>query len=331
MGRAKLNMELIPKEKSRNITFKKRKEGLIRKMHEFTTLCDVSACMIIYGPKQEKGPVEPDVWPQNLDEIHRIIDIYKSRNKDSSNKTFGLSDFFHDRKRKIEEELAKLKKKNMEAKYPTWLEYMNFLTESQLRDFAAKLTNKAEYVKSRIDFLTRNKDQGLNMNLVDFSHARLSQSHSTFYSPAVMGGIELEVINQQAISSLKPIEMHVPIRYPTTIDHHHQELHSLNQNSMMMVLMNDHNDQCVQLGGASTSGNISFKRQVFYESTSAGRGVVDPMISQRPLARYYAPPVPVPCSVMPGVAPPQLQFSVGDGGQDDGGQYQMNHRARYYD
>ncbi|KAI3445585.1 hypothetical protein Pfo_002250 [Paulownia fortunei] len=345
MGRAKLNMELISKEKSRNITFKKRKEGLIRKMHEFTTLCDVSACMIIYGPKQEKGAVEPEIWPQNLDEVRRIIDIYKAKNKDSGNKTFGLSDFFHDRKRKIEEELAKLRKKNMEAKYPTWLEFMNIMTEAHLREFVAALSNKAEYVKSRIELLRRNKD-GMDMNLMDFAHARLSQSHS-FYSPGLRG-IELEVINQQAISSIKPIEMHVPIHYPTTIDHH-QELHSLNQNSMMMLLMND-NDHCVQFGGASSSGNIqcaSYKRQVFYES-AAGRGVVDPMIchSPKPLARYYGPSVPVPppppymqCTMLPGVAPPppQLQFATREnqdgGGQEDiAPQYQINHnRARYYD
>ncbi|KAL0422236.1 UNVERIFIED_CONTAM: Agamous-like MADS-box protein [Sesamum latifolium] len=338
MGRAKLNMELISKEKSRNITFKKRKEGLIRKMHEFTTLCDVSACMIIYGPKQDKGGgsnVDPEIWPQDLDEVRRIIDIYKSKNRDSGNKTFGLSDFFHDRKRKIEDELAKLRKKNMEAKYPTWLEFMNSRTEPQLRQFAAALSNKVEYLKSRIEFLKRSGKEGFsdmnmnmnmnnmnNINMLDFAHSRLSQSHS-FYTPGVRG-IELEVINQQAI------------HYPTF--DHHQELHSLNQNSMMMLLMND-NDHCVQFGGASTSGNIqcaaSFKRQaVFYEST-AGRGVVDPMIchSPRPLARYYAPPVLPPvlpavqvppttymqCAVVPGVAPPQLEMSAREN-NDGGGQ-----------
>lgn len=341
MGRAKLNMELISKEKSRNITFKKRKEGLVRKMHEFTTLCDVSACMIIYGPKQDKGGSnDPEIWPQNLDEVRRIIDIYRSKNKDSGNKTFGLSDFFHDRKRKIEDELAKLRKKNMEAKYPTWLEFMNTRTEPQLRQFAAALRNKVEYVKSRIEFLKRSNKEGFsdmsmnNINMLDFAHSRLSQSSHSFYSPGVRG-IELEVINQQAI------------HYPT-IDHH-QELHSLNQNSMMMFLMND-NDHCLQFGGASTSGNIqcaaSFKRQaVFYEST-AGRGVVDPVIchSPRPLARYYASPVMPP--VLPAVqvppapymvVPPQLELSArenindgGGGGQEDFVQ-KNNIWTRYYD
>ncbi|KAL3621208.1 hypothetical protein CASFOL_036120 [Castilleja foliolosa] len=150
MGRAKLNMELIAKEKKRLTTFKKRKQGLIRKIHEFTTLCDVSACMIIYGPNQESGRAEPETWPENIDEVKRIIDI-RAKNRDLGDRTYGLSDFFLDRKRKVEDELKKMKKKNMEAKYPTWLEFMNYLSEAQMRDFAADLIAKAERVRARIE------------------------------------------------------------------------------------------------------------------------------------------------------------------------------------
>ena len=89
MGRAKLNMELIGKEKSRHITFKKRKEGLMRKIHEFATLCDVDACMIIYGPRQESPSMESGIWPENSDEISRMIDIYQGKSKDSATRVFG--------------------------------------------------------------------------------------------------------------------------------------------------------------------------------------------------------------------------------------------------
>lgn len=37
---------------------KKREEGLIRKPHEFNTLCDVKSCMIIYNQNQS-----PEIWP----------------------------------------------------------------------------------------------------------------------------------------------------------------------------------------------------------------------------------------------------------------------------
>ncbi|KAL6545713.1 hypothetical protein OROGR_009587 [Orobanche gracilis] len=363
MGRAKLNMELITKEKSRNVTFKKRKDGLIRKIHEFTTLCDVSACMIIYGPKQEKGSVEPEIWPQKLEEVNRIIGIYKAKNKDSGNKTYGLSDFFHDRRRKIEDELAKQRKKTLEAKYPMWLKSMDLWTEARLRAFAVALIDKVDYVKSRIEFLSRNRE-GLDMNLMDF---RLAQSY-IFNSPGVMRGVELEIFNQQDVN---PIEMHVPIHYPTNTDHHHhqhhhQDLHATNQNSTTMLLRND-NNRCMQFGGSasinssSNNNNIqycsSYKGHVFYDYDSAGRGMMDPAAvichNTKPLARFYGPSVPVPIPVvqppmpymqmmpsMPVPPPvPYMQFpmswenSCGGDGQEDSvsPEYHMNHnRARYY-
>ncbi|KAL3617555.1 hypothetical protein CASFOL_037876 [Castilleja foliolosa] len=169
MGRAKLNMELIADKKSRNTTFNNRKEGLFKKIYELKTLCDVNACMIIYGPKQETGFTQPEIWPPSIDEVRGFItDVYKpTANKDSgSNKTVGLRDFYNGRKRKIEVDLARLRKKNMEAKYPTRPEVMNIMTEVDLRGLAASLRNKSDYVKSRIEFMKRNNKES-SMNLMN--------------------------------------------------------------------------------------------------------------------------------------------------------------------
>ncbi|KAL6494762.1 hypothetical protein OROGR_031562 [Orobanche gracilis] len=208
MGRAKLSMELIQKEKTRITTFKKRKQGLIRKMHEFATLCDVPACMIIYGPKQETGSPspEPEIWPQDREQVRRIIEGYKIRNKDSGNKSYGLHDFFIDRNRKIEEELTKLRQKNIKAKYLTGLESMEQESEASLRDLAVCLRYKSEYVKSRIDLLKRNK-QGLIMDI--------NMQMSCYYN------------NNNNNNNNNNI-------YYPLIDHRQN-------NSMMMLLMNDIN------------------------------------------------------------------------------------------
>ncbi|XP_042051279.1 agamous-like MADS-box protein AGL82 [Salvia splendens] len=169
MGRAKLKMELIEKEKSRNVTFKKRKEGLIRKLSEFTTLCDVKACMIIYGPNQTR----PEIWPpQNPEQVRRIIDLYKSKNSGSV-KSFGVVNFFKERKKQIEDELKKLKRKNQEAKYPTRPELLNVINEHQLRQLHAALTNKAQCVKSRIELLKMKQTEQQLMNPMLMDHRRL--------------------------------------------------------------------------------------------------------------------------------------------------------------
>ncbi|XP_047979283.1 agamous-like MADS-box protein AGL82 [Salvia hispanica] len=182
MGRAKLKMELIEKEKSRNTTFKKRKEGLIRKLSEFTTLCDVKACMIIYGPKQSR----PEIWPpQNPEQVRRIIELYKSKNSGSV-KSFDVAEFFKERKKQIEDELKKLKRKNQEAKYPTRPDHLNVYNEQQLRHLHAALTSKAQCVKSRIEMLKmkqrpQTEQQLMNMNPMLMDHRRLHPS------PVMMG------------------------------------------------------------------------------------------------------------------------------------------------
>ncbi|KAL0375934.1 UNVERIFIED_CONTAM: Agamous-like MADS-box protein [Sesamum calycinum] len=280
-------MELISNERSRTLTFKKRKEGLIRKLREFTTLCDVNACMIIYGPNPENGP---EIWPKNNpDEVRRMIEVYSARNKESGSKSFGLPDFFNDRKRKLEEELVKLRRKNLEAKYPTWFEFLNDLSEAQLRDFAVGLKNKAESVKSSVEFL---KSSRSNNSGLDFDHqlmmdaARLNQ----FYN--------LNQQQQQQISS---------------VDHH---VHCVNQDPLrMMLIMNENDDQLI----GAAAGSFDHQDNVFYGMEPAGP--VGPVIcyGPTPVEQYYMPPpspLPPP-PYMPVMS--RLQFSTMENYYHDNG------------
>ncbi|KAF8377180.1 hypothetical protein HHK36_030553 [Tetracentron sinense] len=155
MGRAKLNLELRSKEKSRNTTFQKRKKGLKKKSYEFSTLCDVDACLIIFGPKHGDRPAEPEIWPEeNSNEVLRIINRYKDHSKEEREKrNVNLSNFFEDRKKKAEEGLSKLLQKNNETDYSlqTCDDDINiFSTEDELRQLIFSLDRKLEYFKTRI-------------------------------------------------------------------------------------------------------------------------------------------------------------------------------------
>lgn len=116
-------------------------------MHELTTLCDVKACAIIYNGSNE----EPEIWPDNRDKVRELIDLYKSNQP--AGKTYSLSDFYNDKKRKVEEEIGVLRKRNNQAKYP--MQGFDMLNEAQLREFAALLGDKLKRVNSRIDELKR--------------------------------------------------------------------------------------------------------------------------------------------------------------------------------
>ncbi|CAN1127296.1 Agamous-like MADS-box protein AGL90 [Linum perenne] len=64
MVRTKVQHELISDEVARKTTFKKRKNGLLKKLEEITTLCGIATCAFIihnFGGKDKKDQLE--AWP----------------------------------------------------------------------------------------------------------------------------------------------------------------------------------------------------------------------------------------------------------------------------
>ncbi|KAM0054044.1 putative transcription factor MADS-type1 family [Helianthus debilis subsp. tardiflorus] len=149
MGRAKTAMELTKNNKKRKITFNTRKQGLIKKTRELGILCDVDVSMIISTDDQET----PQIFPPDSDKLNRLIDLYKHylRTDPGRVNQYVLLDFFRDKKTKMEEELVKAKKKNVEAKYPSWFDFLDSLSEARLREFALRLENKIFDVKNIIE------------------------------------------------------------------------------------------------------------------------------------------------------------------------------------
>ncbi|KAJ0547519.1 putative transcription factor MADS-type1 family [Helianthus annuus] len=153
MGRAKIAMEPITSDKKRKLTFNMRKQGLIKKAHDLATLCDVDVSMIISTNDQE---TPQQIFPPDSDKLNRLIDLYKHCTNPVNQ--YVLLDFFMDRKNKMEEELVKAKKKNVEAKYHSWFDFLDSLPEVRLREFALRLENKIFDVKNRIKYV-KNLDQ----------------------------------------------------------------------------------------------------------------------------------------------------------------------------
>ncbi|KAI3875355.1 hypothetical protein MKX03_027449 [Papaver bracteatum] len=156
MGRAKLNMELIAKEKSRNSTYFKRKKGLLKKLDEFNKLCAVDTLMIVYGPKQGDRPVEVETFPPELDKVDEIIKRYQQvPEEDKVKRTHTLKNFFEDQKRKSEAELVKLKKKHQE------LQLDDLVTVDQLQQLYHSLDAKKELVEQRIKSMKAMNSSGV--------------------------------------------------------------------------------------------------------------------------------------------------------------------------
>ena len=81
MGNHKLTMEFIADKKSHYKTFKRREMGLKKKISELCMLCDVKACLIVYGYNGE-GPSssQPRFWLENRYEVEckkkKYVNVY---------------------------------------------------------------------------------------------------------------------------------------------------------------------------------------------------------------------------------------------------------------
>lgn len=133
MGRGKLPLRLIPKERARRITFAKRKKGLLKKAYELSTLCDVKVCVLIddsrnqlsdhhdhrhnhdhHDHKYQHQPGQIQTWPEQPHEVESIIAMYlayKAKNP-VSKKDLDLTDFFKDKIKRLQHETKKLAEEN---------------------------------------------------------------------------------------------------------------------------------------------------------------------------------------------------------------------------
>ncbi|XP_054776605.1 agamous-like MADS-box protein AGL8 [Prosopis cineraria] len=195
MGRGRLAMKLIEKEKSRKATFQKRKNGIMKKAHELSTLCGVDCCLVVYGPNSVDNL--PEIWPRDPREVHRIIKKYEVKIAEKSPKKYNVMEFFKDRKNKVEAEASKLQKERLRKLYPTWDSSFDRLDEEHLRMFVALLDSKIEDCKGRINMLKKKryieekqgaessqlKSTSNNRSHLSFMHNNTTSFHQTLDFP----------------------------------------------------------------------------------------------------------------------------------------------------
>ncbi|XVE87400.1 hypothetical protein DITRI_Ditri18aG0114500 [Diplodiscus trichospermus] len=148
MGRGKLSMKLIEHEKTRAKTLAKRMKGLKKKAHEFSILCDVKVCMIIFEPRSKESTAKVEVWPSDPIQVNSIIE--KFRSSEVQKKIFSLSNFFNIRKRQVDDKVAQVRKANLKAKFPTWDDRIDNFSPEQIASFLTKLDSNIEVVKRKI-------------------------------------------------------------------------------------------------------------------------------------------------------------------------------------
>ncbi|XP_043694785.1 agamous-like MADS-box protein AGL80 [Telopea speciosissima] len=158
----KIKLELIPEMAARKATFNRRKKGIMKKLHELHTLCDVPICAVIYGPCKEEEPI---VWPSPL-EVENMINLYKNLPEiQQCRKKVTHEEYLKQRIARVEEKLKRVRKKNRKLKITKLFNEclknkdfhdQNILDVTDLKDLSKLADEKMKLIDERIETLMGN-------------------------------------------------------------------------------------------------------------------------------------------------------------------------------
>ncbi|XP_057488753.1 agamous-like MADS-box protein AGL80 [Actinidia eriantha] len=111
MARKKVKLAFITNSAARRASFRKRKIGIIKKVEELCTLCDVEACAIIFS-SFENDP--PEVWPGYLGAQNVISKFRSMPEVEQTKKMANQQSFTQERLDKSEDDLRKQQRDNWE-------------------------------------------------------------------------------------------------------------------------------------------------------------------------------------------------------------------------
>ncbi|XP_019092843.1 PREDICTED: agamous-like MADS-box protein AGL82 [Camelina sativa] len=149
MTKEKVNLQRITNDKTRITTYKKRKASLYKKATEFSTLCGVKTCLIVYGPTKATDEVisEPEIWPRDETKVRDIIRKYKDTVSNSCKKENHVETFVNDLGKAKEMETNKKVPKS--EKYCNWDQKLDKCSREQLRAIFCAVDSKLHEAVAR--------------------------------------------------------------------------------------------------------------------------------------------------------------------------------------
>ncbi|CAH2069481.1 unnamed protein product [Thlaspi arvense] len=150
-----VDLRRIANDKTRITTYKKRKACLYKKAGEFSTLCGVDTCLIVYGPTRASDEMisKPEIWPSDetkaRDTMRRYRDTVASN---SCKKETHVETFVNDlgKAKQMEDKIMRVKS-NYNNKYSCWEENLDQCSQEQLRELYDALGNKLHEAIMRRD------------------------------------------------------------------------------------------------------------------------------------------------------------------------------------
>ncbi|XP_022776351.1 agamous-like MADS-box protein AGL70 [Durio zibethinus] len=181
MGRRKVEMKRIEDKSSRQVTFSKRRSGLIKKAHELSVLCDVEIALVIFSSRGRLYEFS------SADSLAKILERYQSHHekeseasKDVNEALLSHTELLHIVQSQLEEptveqlslmDLVHLEKQLDRALYEIRARKTQLMMESvlTLQEKEKLLKAENELLEREIEAMEKNEDDRIEV-VIGFSH-----------------------------------------------------------------------------------------------------------------------------------------------------------------
>ncbi|KAK8484832.1 hypothetical protein V6N13_139686 [Hibiscus sabdariffa] len=157
MNRKKIKIAYINNDVARNAAYKKKKNGMVKKLSELTTLCGVGACVVLHPSGSNS---QPETWPstvaaRSLSSEYKTLPVTRMVNQEN---------FLKQQITKVIERLEQQRKENRKMKL-IQIMYQNLGREGPLNvkkedlvELGELIDEKLKDIDKRIQALAKQED-----------------------------------------------------------------------------------------------------------------------------------------------------------------------------
>ncbi|XP_021764208.1 floral homeotic protein AGAMOUS-like isoform X3 [Chenopodium quinoa] len=202
MGRGKIEIKRIENTTNRQVTFCKRRNGLLKKAYELSVLCDAEVALIVFS---SRGRLYE--YANHSCSVKGTIDRYKKACSDQT----GAGSVAEANAQYYQQEAAKLRqsiKSQTNTNRHMMGEGLSSLSMKELKNLESKLekginrirSKKNELLFAEIEFMQKREIELHNNN--QFLRARISENERAQQSMSLMpGGSDYDLVPSQSFDS----------------------------------------------------------------------------------------------------------------------------------
>nr|UXR27433.1 MADS transcription factor AG1 [Staphisagria picta] len=199
MGRGKIEIKRIENTTNRQVTFCKRRNGLLKKAYELSVLCDAEVALIVFSSRGR-------LYEYSNNSVKKTIERYKKASADTSN-TGSVSEanaqFYQQEASKLRNQIASLQNHNRNLLG----ESLSNLNNRELKSLEKKIESGISKIRSKKNELLFAEIEYMQKREIDlqqdnmYLREQIAANERTQQQMSLMPGNEYEVMSSTPFDS----------------------------------------------------------------------------------------------------------------------------------